>query len=61
MLFEETIRSSKKENMDGLHWQVLDWNTPALNFYKQYNATISSTWLNGRLNKEQIKNIKDLA
>ena len=60
MLFEETIRISKKENMDGLHWQVLDWNTPALNFYKKYNATISSTWLNGRLNKEQIKNIKDL-
>ena len=49
-----------EENMDGLHWQVLDWNTPALNFYKKYNATISSTWLNGRLNKEQIKNIKDL-
>ena len=61
MLFEETIRISKKENMDGLHWQVLDWNTPALNFYKKYNATISSNWLNGRLNKEQIKNIKDLA
>ena len=53
--------SSKKENMDGLHWQGLDWNTQALNFYKRYNAIISSNWLNGRLNKEQIKNIKDLA
>ena len=60
MLFEETIRISKKENLDGLHWQVLDWNTPALNFYNKYEATISSAWLNGRLNKEQIKNIKDL-
>ena len=60
VLFKETIRISKKENLDGLHWQVLDWNKPALNFYKKYKATISSTWLNGRLNKEQIKNIKDL-
>ena len=43
--------------MDGLHWQVLDWNTPALNFYNKYNAAISSTWLNGRLDKKQIKNL----
>ena len=57
MLFEEIIKITKKENMDGLHWQVLDWNTPALNFYKKYNASISSTWLNGRLDKKQIKNL----
>ena len=58
MLFEETIRIADKENMDGLHWQVLDWNTPALNFYKKYNASISSTWLNGRLDKEQINKLE---
>tara|TARA_Y100001933_G_scaffold60169_1_gene60297 strand:- start:3344 stop:3820 length:477 start_codon:yes stop_codon:yes gene_type:complete len=58
MLFEETIRIANKENMDGLHWQVLDWNIPALNFYKKYNASISSTWLNGRLDKEQINKLE---
>ena len=58
MLFEETIRIANKENMDGLHWQVLDWNTPALNFHKKYNASISSTWLNGRLDKEQINKLE---
>ena len=58
MLFEETIRIANKENMDGLHWQVLDWNTPALNFYKKYNASISSTWLNGRLDKEPINKLE---
>ena len=58
MLFEETIKIANKENMDGLHWQVLDWNTPALNFYKKYNASISSTWLNGRLDKEQINKLE---
>lgn len=57
MLFEETIRIANKENMDGLHWQVLDWNTPALNFYKKYDASISSTWLNGRLDKKQISQL----
>ncbi|MBL6963738.1 MAG: hypothetical protein ISR55_07940, partial [Bacteroidetes bacterium] len=39
-----------------LMWQVLDWNTPAIEFYKQkYNADISDEWLNGRLTEEQIK------
>ena len=55
---EEYRRKANKENMDGLHWQVLDWNTPALNFYKKYNASISSTWLNGRLDKEQINKLE---
>jgi len=53
-LFEQTIRIAKDENMDGMFWQVLDWNTPAINFYKKYNATISSSWLNGRLERYQL-------
>ena len=38
-------------------WQVLDWNKQAINFYKKYNAEISSEWLNGKLTKKQINNI----
>ncbi len=41
----------------GMCWQVLDWNKPAINFYKKYNAKISSDWLNGKLTEVQIKNI----
>tara|TARA_B100001029_G_C15057307_1_gene455416 strand:- start:2279 stop:2761 length:483 start_codon:yes stop_codon:yes gene_type:complete len=54
LLFEETIKICKELNCNGMMWQVLDWNTPAINFYKKYNATISSKWLNGKLTKEQI-------
>ena len=57
-LFEETIRIAKDEKMNGIFWQVLDWNTPAIDFYKKYNADISSGWLNGKLNDEQIKSFK---
>ena len=57
MLFEETIRISQKENMDGIHWQVLDWNTPAINFYHKYGAEISNSWLNGKLTKKQIETL----
>ncbi len=49
MLFDEVIKYAKSINAKQLHWQVLDWNTPAIEFYKKYNAEISSEWLNGKL------------
>ena len=54
---EETIKVCKKLNLNGMIWQVLDWNTPAINFYKKYNADISKDWLNGKLTKKQINEI----
>jgi hypothetical protein len=30
-------------------WQVLDWNEPAINFYKKYNANLDPEWVNGSL------------
>lgn len=56
-LFEATIKKSKELNTNGMFWQVLDWNSPAINFYKKYKADISKKWLNGRLTKEQIEEI----
>ena len=56
-LFYETMRICKKMKCKGMCWQVLDWNKPAINFYKKYNAKISSEWLNGKLTEVQIKNI----
>ena len=53
-LFEAIINTAKKTNMNRLMWQVLDWNEPAINFYKKYNAQISNTWLDGKLIKSQI-------
>ena len=53
-LFEETINICKKQKLNGMIWQVLDWNMPAIKFYKKYNADISKEWLNGKLTKNQI-------
>jgi hypothetical protein len=38
-------------------WQVLDWNEPAINFYKKYEANIEAGWLNASLSKEQVANL----
>ena len=56
-LFKETIKICDKLECNGMVWQVLDWNTPAIDFYKKYNADISNSWLNGKLTKKQIKEI----
>ena len=56
-LFEETINICKKQKLNGMVWQVLDWNTPAIKFYKKYNADISKEWLNGKLSKKQIEKL----
>jgi hypothetical protein len=36
---------------------VLDWNEPAIKFYRKYNAAIEAGWLNAALSKEQILNL----
>ena len=59
-LFEETIKMCKQLNLNGMIWQVLDWNSPAIDFYKKFGAEISKDWLNGKLTKKQIENINKL-
>jgi GNAT superfamily N-acetyltransferase len=54
MLFEAVIMKSKEISAKRMQWQVLDWNTQAIDFYKKYNASVDNSWLNGRLTEEQI-------
>jgi GNAT superfamily N-acetyltransferase len=47
MLFDRLIVEAKEKGFNGIVWQVLDWNTPAINFYaKYYNAQIDKGWYN---------------
>jgi len=55
-LFERTMQHAIDEDCSGMTWQVLDWNEPAMNFYKKYGAKLDGEWLNGTLEKEQIQN-----
>ena len=45
-LFEETLEIGKRTNCTGMMWQVLDWNQPAINFYKKYNSHFEDKWIN---------------
>lgn len=55
LLFEAIIMKCKETGAKRMQWQVLDWNTPAIVFYKKYNASVDNTWMNGRLTQEQIQ------
>lgn len=53
LLFEKVIAEAKNNHYNGMVWQVLDWNEPAINFYNKYKAHIESGWLNASLSKAQ--------
>lgn len=46
LLFDRLIIEAKEKGLSGIVWQVLDWNQPAINFYKKYNASFDSEWVN---------------
>ena len=46
MLFDRLIEEAKEKGLNGIVWQVLEWNQPAINFYKKYNASFDAEWVN---------------
>ena len=43
-LYSEIIKQGKKDNVRRIEWNVLDWNTPAIAFYKKSGATVLNDW-----------------
>ena len=50
LLLDQLIIEAKEQEFSGMMWQVLDWNEPAINFYKKYNASFAGEWLNVSIN-----------
>ena len=46
LLFDKLIEVAKERKFKGMVWQVLDWNEPAINFYKKFGARFEAEWLN---------------
>nr|WP_315241277.1 GNAT family N-acetyltransferase [uncultured Flavobacterium sp.] len=43
-LYSEIIKQGKKENVRRIEWNVLNWNTPAVNFYENSGAKVIEEW-----------------
>lgn len=48
-LVDQLIVEAKEKGFKRIVWQVLEWNEPAINFYKKYKANLDPEWINGIL------------
>lgn len=53
-LFEALIKKARDFGAQRLQWQVLDWNQPAISFYKKINANLDPSWINCKLTFDQL-------
>lgn len=50
LLMDKLIEEAKEKGFNRIIWQVLEWNEPAINFYKKYNASFDAEWINCSVN-----------
>ena len=48
-LFDAVVAEAKLCNCQQLQWQVLNWNEPAINFYKKYDTVFDAEWINCKI------------
>jgi GNAT superfamily N-acetyltransferase len=49
VLFDEVVKIAKSRGVKRMDWQVLEWNEPAILFYRKKQAVLDPEWINGRL------------
>lgn len=49
LLFNAFLEEGRLRGCRLVKWQVLDWNDPALNFYRKNDAIIETGWWNGKI------------
>ena len=46
LLMDRLIEEATEKGFKKITWQVLDWNQPAIDFYKKYDVQFDPTWIN---------------
>lgn len=49
LLFDSVLQIAKDTGAKRFEWQVLEWNEPAISFYKKYDADLDPEWINGKI------------
>jgi L-amino acid N-acyltransferase YncA len=55
LLFNEIVKVAKQQKVRRMEWQVLEWNAPAIEFYKKYDSNFDSEWINCKFTFDQIQ------
>ena len=45
-LFNRILEEAREKEFTRVSWQVLEWNEPAIRFYKQFGCTFDAEWIN---------------
>ena len=54
-LYYEFIRKSYEAGVERIEWNVLNWNTTAINFYKNSGANVLKDWLSVQMHRSSMK------
>ncbi len=57
MLLKAVFEFAKKIEAKKVRWQVLDWNEPAIEFYKKYPVDMDGEWLNCDVSQKAIETL----
>lgn len=60
LLLNYIMEVARNENCKRVRWQVLNWNTNAIELYRKAGAVIDGEWLNCDFDADGIKNFKPL-
>jgi GNAT superfamily N-acetyltransferase len=58
-LLKHLATTAVKEGWTRFAWQVLDWNTPAIEFYEAHGATVMRPCLNCRVEGEALRRLAE--
>lgn len=53
-LYSKIIEQGKKDNVRRIEWAVLDWNTPAIDFYEKSGAKVLRDWYIAQMDEKGI-------
>ena len=53
-LYSAVMHQGKRDTVRRVEWNVLDWNTPAIEFYEKSGAKVLKDWLVAQMDEEGI-------
>jgi len=59
-LMAEIARITLREGFFAMRWEVLDWNQPAIDFYKKLGATFLDDWKGIRLERDGLRRLAEI-
>lgn len=54
-LYKKVIEFAREQGVKRTEWVVLDWNTPAIDFYKKSGASVLTDWHTVQMNEQAMK------